>query len=184
MDPPGHGRPHVTDPPSRPETWRIVLSVFLLIVAIAFRIWSRATDTDDTPPVTPATMAPTHPYADTVSPRTLPPGTCLDRAPSNWVQTVACDQPHVAEIVAVFPYPAPPGGSQPAVTELFRRSMDQCRSDFSAYIATTPDQTPATYFVTVPSGPEWDRGERLVVCYATARNGGDLTASVRGHSRT
>ena len=160
------------------------MSAFLLVAAIAVRIWFRTTDTDDTTPVTPGTMAPTHPYADTVSPRTLPPGTCLDRVPWNWVRTVPCDQPHAAEIVTVFTYPAPPGGAQPPGNELFRRSLDQCRTDFSAYIATTPDQTPATYFVSVPSTVEWDRGERLVVCYATARNGGDLTASVRGHSRT
>jgi hypothetical protein len=124
-------------------------------------------------------MAATHPFAQTVSPRTLAPGACVDRVPVAPARTVPCDQRHIAEIVAVFPYPATPGAAYPPILELYRQSLDRCHAEFDAYTGTTADQTPASPFVAVPAQYEWNGGERLIVCYATAQDGGDLTAPLR-----
>jgi hypothetical protein len=124
-------------------------------------------------------MAPTHPFADTVSPRTLAPGACVDRAPVGFVRPVPCDQRHIAEIVALFPFPAAPGAAYPPILDLYRQSLDRCQAEYNAYTGTTPDQTPASPFVGLPAPYEWSDGERLIVCYATARDGGDLTSPLQ-----
>lgn len=177
--------PRAYPPPPPPQRagrdrWHTAGIAALAIASLAVRILLGIALDDDrgrvTPPPGESTMAPTHPSAGTAEARTLPPGTCLDRTPQVSVRVVPCSQSHVAEIVAVIRYEAPPGSAYPPILDLFRQSLDRCLAEFNAYTGTTPDQTPAGPFAAVPSQSEWNRGERLIVCYATGRNGLDLTA--------
>lgn len=66
------------------------------------------------------------------------------------------------------------------VQEAFRQALDLCETAFVAYVGGTADQTPARFFVVLPTPGEWRGGERIVVCFASGRNGVELTSSVRG----
>ncbi|HEV2759835.1 MAG TPA: septum formation family protein [Acidimicrobiales bacterium] len=113
--------------------------------------------------------------------RTLPVGTCLIEAyPAGYVHPVPCAERHGSEVVALFAYPGPPGGAYPPVQEAFRQALDLCETAFEAYVGGTADQTPARFFVVLPTSAEWRGGERIVVCFASGRNGVELTSSVRG----
>ena len=121
------------EPPPPPKWYwgdimRGVASAVVLVVSIAVRIWfAHDTDSDRARPV--PGMAPTHPYADTFSARTLTAGTCLDRVPIGFARPVPCDQSHISEIVAVFPYAAPAGAGYPPIVDLYRQSLDRCKTD-------------------------------------------------------
>jgi hypothetical protein len=175
-------------PPAQKRRGRNVLrgigvgALFLLSVAVRVGIRiALGYDVDDEPVATP-TLPPYHAYAGSVDVRTLPPGTCVDRIPTDFVRTVPCTERHVAEIVAFIAHPAPPSAPYPPSLEMFRQSHDRCEAEFRAYTGTTPDQTPARSSFTTPSLYEWVGGERRIVCYASGRTGLDLTASVRSGS--
>ena len=157
----------------------------LFLASIALRIGLRIAlgyGVDDEP-VTAPTLPPYHAYAGSVEVRTLPPGTCVDRIPMDFVRTVPCTERHVAEIVGFFPHPAPPGAAYPPTLEMFRQSQDRCEAEFRAYTGTAPDQTPARSSFTTPALYDWVGGERRIVCYASGRTALDLTAPLRAVDR-
>lgn len=123
--------------------------------------------------------AATHPFVDTVSPRDLGPGACLDRAPYLLARVVACGQGHIAEIVTVFAVEGEPGRPYPPVNDLVRQALGRCRSDVDAYAGVAAGRPRPAHFVAVPASSDWDRGERRVVCYVTGPGGDPLVGSVR-----
>lgn len=148
------------------------------VVSIVVRILVRVDSDDDSRPST-GNPAPNGAFA-----RTLPPGTCtIEPYPDGYIRPTSCTEPHGSEIVAQLTYPAPPGGPYPPVQEFFRRALDLCQSAFETYVGGTADQTPARFFVVLPTPSEWREGERIVVCFANGRNGVELRTSVRAVAR-
>ena len=175
-EPPTSAAP--SDRPS-PRRWRdrirVLGAVVLAVTSIVLRFLQVTSSDGGAGPSADVDRGPKGAFA-----RTLPAGTCtIEPYPSGFVRPTPCSERHGSEIIAQLTYPSPPGGAYPPIQEAFARALDLCETAFEAYVGGTADQTPARFFVVLPTLSEWRGGERLVVCFANGRNGVELTTSVR-----
>ncbi len=102
------------------------------------------------------------------------------------LELVECDEPHEAEVFAIFEIadgelpdgpdvPGYPGGA-----ELTWYAQDQCKARFEAYVGQSYWDSNLEVKVITPSFSTWDLGDRQITCLAIADGGGSLTGPVRG----
>jgi serine/threonine protein kinase len=157
--------------------------VFLIVLALAFSSTGNATD--DVPPTAP-TVAPTTAAPSTSAPPTaisatdLEVGECLNGLQASndvtTVPSVPCEEPHEGEVFAVFDLPA---GEYPGQAAVDDQVSKQCNARLSAYSPSAADDPAVGLFSVYPLQQNWVRGDREVVCIATATSG-TATGSIKG----
>ena len=89
-----------------------------------------------------------------------------------------CAQPHEGEVFAVFDLPAGDYPGAAAVDDAgVARSATTRLAAYSPSAETDPD---VGLFSVYPLEQNWHRGDRQVVCLATASSGGTTTGSIKG----
>jgi hypothetical protein len=89
---------------------------------------------------------------------------------------VPCAQPHEGEVFAVFDLPA---GEYPGQAAVDDQVSKQCNARLSAYSPSAADDPAVGLFSVYPLQQNWVRGDREVVCIATATSG-TATGSIKG----
>ena len=89
---------------------------------------------------------------------------------------VPCTQPHEGEVFAVFDLPA---GDYPGQDAVDKQVSEQCNTRLSAYSPSAADDPAVGLFSVYPLRQNWERGDREVVCIATATSG-TTTGSIKG----
>lgn len=89
---------------------------------------------------------------------------------------VPCTQPHEGEVFAVFDLPP---GDYPGQAAVDEQVSTQCNSRLTAYSPGAQDDSSVGLFSVYPLEQNWVRGDREVVCIATAKSG-TTTGSIKG----
>jgi hypothetical protein len=86
-------------------------------------------------------------------------------------------QPHEGEVFAVFDLPA---GEYPGAAAVDDEVSKECNTRLGAYSPSAETDPDVGLFSVYPLEQNWRRGDRQVVCLATASSGGTTTGSIRG----
>ena len=106
-------------------------------------------------------------------------GECFDRVESpdvTEVPAVPCDEPHDLEVLARVDLPE---GDFPGDDEVVTTATEVCQEEFASYVGQPQDDSGLLVVPLPPTRPQWDGGERTVVCAAGLVEG-ELEESVRG----
>jgi len=90
---------------------------------------------------------------------------------------VPCTQPHEGEVFAVFDLPA---GAYPGAAAVDQEVSRECNDRLGAYSPSAETNPDVGLFSVYPLEQNWQRGDRQVVCLATASSGGTTTGSIKG----
>jgi hypothetical protein len=90
---------------------------------------------------------------------------------------VPCAQAHEGEVFAVFDLPA---GEYPGSAAVDDEVSKECNTRLGAYSPSAETDPDVGLFSVYPLEQNWRRGDRQVVCLATASSGGTTTGSIRG----
>jgi len=90
---------------------------------------------------------------------------------------VPCTQPHEGEVFAVFDLPA---GAYPGAAAVDQEVSRECNDRLGAYSPSAETNPDVGLFSVYPLEQNWRRGDRQVVCLATASSGGTTTGSIKG----
>jgi hypothetical protein len=107
-------------------------------------------------------------------------GDALDPAT---VETVACDQPHDVEVVAVFDYPLDDGMPFPGTEAVDGYATDECIERFESYVGSEYLSSALDVIIVAPGEDGWDDGDRRVGCVVYDVDFADLVGSVAGTAR-
>lgn len=108
---------------------------------------------------------------------TVTVGAALDPAA---ITTVACDQVHTVEVIAVFEYPAGSDLGYPGAASVDRYASDECIARFDAYVGRPYVESALDVAFASPSEDGWDDGDRRLACVAYHADFAPLTGSVAG----
>jgi hypothetical protein len=89
---------------------------------------------------------------------------------------VPCTQPHEGEVFAVFDLPA---GDYPGTAAVDEQVTKECTDRIEAYSPSAARDPGVGLFSVYPLEQNWNRGDRQVVCIATAATG-TTTGSIKG----
>jgi len=89
---------------------------------------------------------------------------------------VPCTQPHEGEVFAVFDLPA---GDYPGSAAVDQEVSRECNDRLGAYSPSAETNPDVGLFSVYPLEQNWRRGDRQVVCLATA-TAGTTTGSIKG----
>jgi len=112
--------------------------------------------------------------------RDLRIGDALDPAT---VGTVACDQPHDVEVVAVFDHPLDGDAPFPGTEAVDGYATDQCIERFEEYVGSDYVESSLDVIVVAPGEDGWDDGDRRIACVVYDVDFADLVGSVAGTAR-
>ena len=90
---------------------------------------------------------------------------------------VPCTQPHEGEVFAVFDLPA---GDYPGSAAVDDQVSRECNDRLTAYSPSAGSDPDVGLFSVYPLEQNWNRGDRQVVCLATAAAGNTATGSIKG----
>jgi hypothetical protein len=90
---------------------------------------------------------------------------------------VPCTQPHEGEVFAVFDLPA---GDYPGSAAVDDQVSRECNDRLTAYSPSAGSDPDIGLFSVYPLQQNWNRGDRQVVCLATASSGSTTTGSIKG----
>ena len=90
---------------------------------------------------------------------------------------VPCAQPHEGEVFAVFDLPA---GDYPGSAAVDDQVSRECNDRLTAYSPSAGSDPDVGLFSVYPLEQNWNRGDRQVVCLATAASGSTATGSIKG----
>jgi hypothetical protein len=107
-------------------------------------------------------------------------GDALDPAT---VGTVACDQPHDVEVVAVFDHPLDGDAPFPGTEAVDGYATDQCIERFEEYVGSDYVESSLDVIVVAPGEEGWDDGDRRIACVVYDVDFADLVGSVAGTAR-
>lgn len=154
------------------------------------------TTTPTTAAATTSTAAPTTSTTDdSVSVFTLAAGDCFvttdepddgegDDVVLRTVELVDCDEPHLAEVVAVTTFPDPPGAPFPGAAARDRTAQELCTPEFERYVGVALAESSLGLVWLSPTEATWtDDDDREVTCAAQAVDGEPLVGSVAGSGR-
>lgn len=99
------------------------------------------------------------------------------------VASVACDEPHDAEVYALVDLPDGDGASYPGDDEVFDRADDLCFEEFEPFVGAAYDDSSLDFIYYVPGADSWDEGDRSVACMVVDMDGEPLTGSMEGSGR-
>jgi Septum formation len=89
------------------------------------------------------------------------------------VEVIACDQPHRAEVYAVFDHPADQEAAYPGNEAMEKYANEQCRGPlFDSYIGGPYTRSDLLVLEATPVESTWTQGDREIVCLVHA---GDQT---------
>ena len=96
------------------------------------------------------------------------------------VQVIACDQPHRAEVYAVFDHPGDQSASYPGSDAVEKYANEQCRGPlFDSYVGGPYERSELLVLEATPVENTWSQGDREIVCLAHAGEQ-TLDKSLRG----
>lgn len=99
-------------------------------------------------------------------------------------ETVACDQPHDAEVYASLTYVAEEGEPFPGDSALQDFSEEECVPAFADYVGIDFNASIYDSVPLVPTADSWERlDDREVLCLALAPAGEELNESIEGTAR-
>jgi hypothetical protein len=90
---------------------------------------------------------------------------------------VPCTLPHEGEVFAVFDLPA---GDYPGSAAVDDQVSRECNDRLTAYSPSAGSDPDVGLFSVYPLEQNWNRGDRQVVCLATAAGGNTATGSIKG----
>ncbi|MDV3130257.1 septum formation family protein [Mycobacterium sp. 21AC1] len=105
-------------------------------------------------------------------------GTCFASAPDSDLDKndeVSCDQPHRAEVFAVFTVP---GDTFPG-DDAMKKYISRCENEFAKYASADEDAGGIDIDDLRPTDQSWIQGDRTVTCLAVAQDR-DVTGSLHG----
>ena len=112
-------------------------------------------------------------------------GTCLDFTIGDTLRsdtpTVDCTQPHTAEIIEIVDLSAET--DYPTDARFREAAQAACPDLFVRYVGSDPAASELKAMYMKPSVQAWSGGTRLLLCWVTLPNGGQLTLSVQGTLR-
>jgi hypothetical protein len=90
---------------------------------------------------------------------------------------VPCAQAHEGEVFAVFDLPA---GDYPGSAAVDDQVSRECNDRLTGYSPSAGSDPDIGLFSVYPLQQNWNRGDRQVVCLATASSGSTTTGSIKG----
>jgi putative regulator of septum formation len=112
-------------------------------------------------------------------------GDCFDDSTSTTevkdVQHHPCTDRHTAEVVLTTDYPAPKGAPYPGRSGMSSYSDQTCTTAVLSYVGLSGNLDALNYGIYFPKEPDWNSGDRWVICYVTTANGSPITGSLKGH---
>jgi hypothetical protein len=155
-----------------------------------------AAPTSTTVPTTTATTAPTTTTAadDEVSVFALATGDCFDAGPGDGadegevvlstVAIVDCDEPHLAEVIAVATFPDDAGEPFPGAASRDTAAQALCTPAFEATVGVPLASSELGLVWFAPTQQTWeDEDDRVVTCAAQSVDGEPLVGTVAGSGR-
>jgi hypothetical protein len=125
----------------------------------------------------PSCAAVVEAYKVSVEPTGFQVGDCVN---FTTFATVACTEPHDAEVYVVTSYPADASAPYPGNDVVHTYVDKTCTDAFAPYVGIALDQSKYTYTVIAPDGKTWPQGDREIVCAVSNVSDAQLTGSVRG----
>lgn len=125
--------------------------------------------------------------APTSSVAALQVGTCLNgihpgtAVTANSSRPVDCATTHDDEIVGVLSFTEP--GAYPGQAAVDGFANAPCTAAFGGYVGIDFELSTLDMMTVTPSELTWARGDRQISCVAIARDGSQLTGSVKGSRR-
>jgi hypothetical protein len=168
----GEGLQSRPEPPRRGPGWRALAVVALgLLLGLGALLLAGRGDADPTPGTDRVAQ-------DTAA---VEPGTCLASLPSDGGQpldTVACQDQHLGEVVAVVELD---DGAWPGEVAVLGQAREACTAAFADYVGVPVADSELGLLPVVPRENDWRvDGDRTAVCLA---EGPALVGSVRGTGR-
>jgi hypothetical protein len=112
-------------------------------------------------------------------------GDCIPEVPdeaTDALDTVACREPHDAEVFAIVRDETDDAETYPGVVAMMRRAVQGCVDAFPGYTGTTLSRAGLDVIGIWPSEATWgDEGDRTTICLLRAVDG-DLVGSRKGSS--
>lgn len=96
------------------------------------------------------------------------------------IETVACSQPHDAEVYATLDHPAEAGQTFIGGEAMSEFADEGCREAFEPAIGRAYEESRFDIATIVPTRRSWSEGDREVTCWALPGDGEPLTGTVRG----
>lgn len=107
-------------------------------------------------------------------------GDALDPAT---VVTMACEEPHDVEVVAVFGHPLDGDAPFPGTEAVDGYATDQCIARFEEYVGSRYVESGLDVIVVAPGEAGWEDGDRRIACVVYDVDFADLVGSVAGTAR-
>lgn len=184
--------------------WGWVGAVALVALFGGIGVWMALTvdSGDETPSPTPTTVEPVETTTSTSTPSAsttpttatdavsvfeLVVGDCFSAAPDEpdadelvltTVEVVDCDEPHLAEVVAIGELTADPGDAFPGVADRDAEALALCQPAVEAYTGVPLAASDLGLIWLAPTATTWADGDREVTCAVQSLDGTPLVGSV------
>lgn len=99
------------------------------------------------------------------------------------IRTVACDQPHLVEVAAVFDYPAGPEIGYPGRSAVDSYATDECVQRFEPYVGATYEVSTFDIVIVAPDDNGWSDGDRRIACVLYQVDFAPITGTAAGSAR-
>jgi hypothetical protein len=113
----------------------------------------------------------------------LEPGDCFLNPEStdvSDVQRTECDEPHDAEVFAVFDLEFDRDADFPGASQVQSAAQEGCQAEFEGYVGQPYEESPYFLSAIAPTQRTWEgRDDREVVCSAITATGEQLDQSLR-----